>query len=153
MFPRILAPLLVLLALAPSAPAQRCYPEMLIYSTHGASPAYLDPVAAACTVQGATSQDVDGQVINPGSTVVQVVLYAYSLEASLPLSLHGLGFDDDGLTLHRTSSGAYLSGRLAIPGGPAATGELTAATTLPGWTWNGTSVPARTVGITYHTVV
>lgn len=127
-----------------------CATDIIIFSY----PASVNSNVVKCTLD--TSDDVDGRLINPGSTSVSVRFTGAADGDTLTAILNGLGFVNKSITL-RSEPGtvpgtfAYDSASIAIPGGRTASGCLTATlpTIVEDIDENGDPIPAMTG---FHTV-
>lgn len=126
----LLAALLLAAAAAPQLghANHTCSAEIVIFSY----PASVNSNVAKCAVD--PSDDVDGRLINPGSTSISVRYTGAADTETLTAVLNGLGFVNKQIIL-RPEPGtvpgtvSYDSASVAIPGGRTASGCLTA--TLP----------------------
>jgi hypothetical protein len=136
--PRASASLLALatlLVLAPASPAAASCPTHLHILSYVPGNVGVNPDGGACASFPENAAGSHAQVVLPGAAAIEVYLETpLESAASLPLSLHGLGFGSDAyaLTLYALENGTahYWSGHLPIPDGVLARGTLSASTTL-----------------------
>jgi len=150
---RLIPGVLALAALASplaSRADHTCATDIIIFSY----PASVNSNVAKCAVD--PSDDVDGRLINPGSTSVSVRYTGGADGDTLIGILNGLGFVNKSITL-RSEPGtvpgtfSYDSASVAIPGGRTAAGCLTVTlpTIVDDIDENGDPIPASSG---FHTV-